>query len=229
KFLDEISEEACEIGAVNVIVNRGGKLIGHNTDCFGAMEALRTGIKKQESRVMQQPPGRKVVVRGGAQQTAAGSKEMHRRWLLNKRAVVLGAGGAARAVIYGLKRAGARVLILNRTLAHAKKLAKDFGCRFGNLQDFDPAKCDILINTTSVGMWPKTSQTPLPYLTELYPKNKLPRPLVMDIIYRPRITKLLCDAKRAGCQIIIGDKMFLGQAAKSFDLWTGRKPGFMKL
>lgn len=196
RFLDGVSVEARKIGAVNAIVNRGGKLIGHNTDCFGAMEALK---------------------QNGA------------RRLEGKRAVVLGAGGAARAIIYGLKRAGAHVLVLNRTLAHAKKLAKEFRCQSGNLKDFDPAKCDILISTTSVGMWPKTSLSPLPNLLKFYSKNKLSRPFVMDIIYRPHITKLLRDAKRAGCQIITGDHMFLAQAAKSFELWTGRKSGLMKL
>lgn len=189
KFLDEVSLEGRKIGAVNTIVNRGGKLIGYNTDVFGAISALKHGYAKS---------------------------------LRGKKAVVLGAGGAARAVVFGLKKAGAKVLILNRTLLHAKKLARDFGCKSGKPEDFDPANCEILINTTSVGMWPKSRVTPLPHFAiQLSGASK--KPVVMDIVYRPRITKLLRDAKKAGCKIITGDHMFLGQAAKAFQLWTGRK------
>ncbi|MBI2638242.1 shikimate dehydrogenase [Candidatus Peregrinibacteria bacterium] len=176
KYLDRVSPEAKKIGAVNTIVNREGKLIGYNTDVFGAMFSLQ---------------------------------KIGRVALRNKKVMVLGAGGAARAVVHGLKKAGASVTILNRTLAHAKKLASDFRCAYAALKDFQ--KCtsrglDILINTTSVGMWPN-----------------------MDIIYRPRITQLLRDAKAAGCKIITGDHMFLAQAAKSFELWTGARPKFPKL
>lgn len=198
KYLDEVSDEARKIGAVNVIVNGGGKLIGHNTDVYGAISALKTGAK---------------ILKG-------------------KNVVVLGAGGAARAVVYGLKKAGAHILILNRTLAHAKKLALDFKCEFDGLQNFAINKCDILINTTSVGMWEEKvkgqrskvkslykNATPLPDLKkQLAATQKLP--IVMDIIYRPRMTKFLRDAKSAGCKIITGDKMFLAQAEKSFRLWT---------
>ncbi len=183
KYLDKISEEARKIGAVNVIVNKKGKLIGYNTDVFGAMAALKTGIKS----------------------------------LRGKRAIVLGAGGAARAVVYGLKKAGAYVTILNRTLARAKKLARDFKCEFGGLEDFAP--CDILINTTSVGMWPNIKVTPFPDLKKQIASAQK-RPVVMDIIYRPHITKFLRDAKSAGCRIITGDKMFYAQAAKTFKIWT---------
>jgi shikimate dehydrogenase len=197
KYLDRVSPEAKKIGAVNTIVNRGGKLIGYNTDVYGAMEALRAH-------------------RGA--QTAKG------KFLNGQKVVVLGAGGAARAVVYGLKKAGARVVILNRTLSHAKKLAKEFGCAYAALS---PGRLpsDLLINTTSVGMWPKTKQTPL-LLSPAISSYDL---CVFDIIYRPRITQLLRDAKRAGCKIITGDCMFFAQAAKSFELWTGTRPKFTKL
>lgn len=199
RFLDKLSPEAKKIGAVNVIVNKGGKLIGHNTDVFGAMIALKNLTKK----------------------------------LRGKNAIVLGAGGAARAIVYGLKKAGAKVTVLNRTISRAKKLAQDFklsgaGNRgYGSPKDLDPAQCDILINATSVGMWPQKAQTPLPNFSTFFnshPSPLIPHPLiVMDIIYRPRMTQFLRDAKHAGCRIITGDKMFLAQAAKSFELWTGKK------
>ena len=190
RYLDEVSAEAQKIEAVNTIVHRRGKLIGYNTDVFGAMGALKKYTK-----------------------------------LKGKKAVVLGAGGAARAIIYGLKKAGARVKILNRTVSHAQKLARVFGCQYGKLEDFSPTDCDVLINTTSVGMWPKMAETPLPDLLEKIAALSMKRkkPLVMDIVYRPRLTKLLRDAKKAGCPIITGDEMFLAQAVQSFKLWTKEK------
>ncbi len=186
KYLDSISPEAKKIGAVNAIVNRGGKLTGYNTDVFGAMFALQ---------------------------------KIGRVFLRRKKVIVLGAGGAARAVVYGLKKAGARVTILNRTLVHAKKLAADFRCAYRGLKNFGKKPCDVLINTTSVGMWPHIKQTPLPSMVILSLSKYDKKPLVMDIIYRPRITKFLRDAKHAGCKVITGDHMFFAQAKKSFELW----------
>ena len=198
KFLDKLSPEARAIGAVNAIVNLGGKLIGYNTDVFGAMSAIRKFFSKK---------------------------------LRGKRAVVLGAGGAARAIAYGLKKAGAKVKILNRTLLRAKRLAADFGCGCGRLSDFNPSGCDLIVNATSVGMWRSKAkyfeESPLPQLKNLL-RGLRKKPAVMDIIYRPRMTKLLKDAKKAGCKIITGDYMFLSQAAKSFELWTGRSSLFQK-
>lgn len=192
KYLDRISPEARKIGAVNTIVNRRGKLTGYNTDVFGALFAL---------------------------------KKIGRIYLRRKKIVVLGAGGAARAVVYGLKKAGANVTILNRTLAHARKLAKDFDCECGRLKNFKKiaaSSFNVLINTTSVGMWPKASQTPLPkFFAHWRPaaRQQIGDHFVMDVIYRPRMTQLLRDAKRAGCKIITGDHMFLAQAKKSLELW----------
>lgn len=185
RFLDKLSPSAKAIGAVNVIVNRHGKLIGYNTDVLGAMMALKSSVKN----------------------------------LRNKNTVVLGAGGAARAIVYGLKKAGAKVTILNRTLSHAKKLAQDFKCRFGAIEKNNFEQCDILINATSVGMWPHKKETPLPQLKNL-PRELKKKPIVMDIVYRPRMTKFLRDAKKAGCRIITGDKMFLAQAEKSFEIFA---------
>lgn len=191
-YLDVLSSEVSEIGACNTIVNCGEKLIGYNTDFFGFMDALKSG--------------------------GVGN-------LKGKNAVVLGAGGAARAVVFALKTLGAHITILNRTVEYARKLANDFEQNFGGLNDFSKLKCDILVNTTSVGMWHKEnknymSQSPVSLLS-LRGARQFGQelPVVMDIIYRPRMTKLLRDAKKTGCKIITGDKMFLFQAAKSFELW----------
>lgn len=218
KFLDALSPEALAIGAVNCIVNRGGKLVGYNTDVYGVMEALRK-VKRQNAK------GKSVT------------KKLKVSFLKGEKVVVLGAGGAARAVVYGLKKAGAEVTILNRTLARAKKLAKEFKCSYMSLRGRLPVgrsnlAFDILINTTSVGMKAKvknaTPETPFPGLFAAF-RAVQKKPVVMDIVYTPRMTKLLRDAKHAGCKIITGDKMFLAQAAKSFELWTGTRPKFMKL
>lgn len=191
-YLDELSPEVTEIGACNTIVNRGGKLIGYNTDFFGFMDALKSGDVKN---------------------------------LKGKNAIVLGAGGAARAVVYALKKMGAQITILNRTLEHAQKLAKNFGQNFGGLEDFNNLKCDILVNTTSVGMWHKEnkkymSESPISLLS-LRGARQFGQelPVVMDIIYRPRMTKFLRDAKKTGCKIITGDKMFVAQARKARELF----------
>lgn len=193
QYLDGLTAEAREIGAVNAIVNKKGKLIGYNTDVFGAMSALKTKCKS----------------------------------LKNKRAIVLGAGGAARAIVYGLKRAGAKVVVLNRTVGRAKKLAREFGCEYGVLQDFGRCSCDIVVNATSVGMWGKNKikdlkvlESPMPDFARIISK-RAKKPVAMDIVYRPKMTRFLKDAKKAGCAIITGDKMFLMQAAASFGLWTG--------
>lgn len=206
RYLDALSPEARAIGAVNTIVNRGGKLIGYNTDVFGAMEALgKIKSATQKSKV---------------------------KFLKEEKVIVLGAGGAARAVIYGLKKAGAKVIILNRTLSRAKKLAREFHCStvIASMAKQSIQEADIIINATSVGMWPKVSQTPLP---EFFAYWRLafdrPRSIAMDIVYRPRMTKFLRDAQKAGCKIITGDKMFLAQAAKSFELWTGKRLFIQKL
>lgn len=194
-FLDKLSPEARRIGAVNIIVNKNGKLIGYNTDVFGALSALRD-VK-----------------------------------LRSKITVVLGAGGAARAIVHGLKKSGAKVAILNRTEKKAEKLAEEFKCEFGHPEDFSAMECDVLINATSVGMWKEKNKrakfggiedSPLPDLHKIL-KTKSLKPVVMDIIYRPKLTRFLKDAKKAGCKIIPGEKMFFLQAAKSFELWTGKK------
>lgn len=143
--------------------------------------------------------------------------------LKGKKAIVLGAGGTARALVYGLVEAGAHVTILNRTLAHAKNLAQDFACAYGTLGDFYIyAPCDLVVNTTSVGMGDK-EESPLPGFLHVIrgaPVKTRKKMVVMDIIYFPHITKLLRDAKKSGCRIITGDKMFNAQAAASFKLWT---------
>jgi shikimate dehydrogenase len=133
-----------------------------------------------------------------------------------KRVVVLGAGGAARAVVYSLVRAGAEVTVLNRTLAHAESLVQDLG---GEARGIDKlpqffAQADILVYTTSVGLH-GVNESPIP--KELLRKGLV----VFDLVYDVRGTQLLKDAQAAGCIRIPGTEMLFEQAIHVFKLYTG--------
>ncbi len=135
--------------------------------------------------------------------------------LAGKRAVVLGAGGAARAVVYGLIEAGATVHVLNRTVEHAESLAKDLAAQgAGPLASLADLPHDILINTTSVGLRSDTSPVPAQHLRA--------DSIVMDIVYDPEKTRLLEDARKCGARPIGGKWMLVYQAAEQLRIWTGR-------
>ncbi len=190
KYLDEVSEDARKIGAVNTIVNEGGTLKGYNTDGVGALKSLE---------MFTDVDGKKVVL--------------------------LGAGGAARAIAYTLSGRVSELAILNRTEEKAVNLARNLanngstvrGMRLSvrNLEN-ELRDADILINATSVGMESNES---------LVPEHLLrPGLVVFDIVYRPLHTKLLRDAMKAGCTTIDGLWMLVLQGAESFKLWTGHYP-----
>ena len=128
--------------------------------------------------------------------------------------VILGAGGAARAITFGIKKKKGNLIILNRTVKKAGKLAKELKCAFGGLK-LSYLNVDCLINTTSIGMFPKVNES-------LVNKKLLKNTVVFDAIYNPRITKLLEDARSNGCRIISGVEMFVNQAAEQLKLWTGK-------
>lgn len=137
-----------------------------------------------------------------------------------KKVAVLGAGGAARAIVYGLKKENAIVTVCNRTVENGKKLAEEFALEgFVSLSDQKAIKnADIIINTTSVGMFPKKDYSPIP-------KSFLqPRHLVFDIVYTPKKTKLLKEAQAVGAKVVFGDAMVLATALPQFELFTGQKP-----
>ncbi len=188
KAVDEVDAFVRQIGALNTIVNRDGRLYGYNTDWQAAIGAVE--------KVM--PP-----VVGGSP-------------LRGKRVVLLGAGGTARAIAFGLKHKGAHTHILNRTVERAEQLASEVGCRWGPLENLERLECDVLINTTSIGMHPKVAETPAP--APLLRKGMV----VFDAVYNPPVTRLLREAEAAGCLIASGVDMFVGQAAAQFELWTGR-------
>ena len=189
-YLDEVTPEAQAIGAVNTIVMREGKSIGHNTDWQGFLTALSEGGFD--------PRGR--------------------------RAVVLGAGGAARAVVYALAHAGAQVTVLNRTLARAQALVQGSSPLFPSLPltlqtlKEQTTEAHLLVNATPVGTWPEVGKS-------IWPEDlAFPSHLtVFDLVYNPRQTKLLRQARAAGAKAVGGLGMLVHQGAVAFELWTGEK------
>ena len=144
------------------------------------------------------------------------------------RAIILGAGGAAKAVAYALIEGGVeRLVVLNRTHAHAQFLVDSFHSRknveiswvpIPNSKEEMP-ESDLLVNCTPVGM-SGHSPTETPLNASLFSKNMV----VMDVVYNPQKTRFLEDAQRVGCKTIDGVDMLVYQGAASFELWTGEKP-----
>jgi shikimate dehydrogenase len=193
-LLDSIDDTARAIGSINTIVNTGGHLAGYNSDGAGALTAL--------SDAGCNPAGKRVVL--------------------------LGSGGAARAiaVTMALQATPSALTLLGIIEQERTQLASDLASR-SRLRpvtaDLSPEgltaalqECDLLINTTPVGMHPKSDESPIP--SNLLRKQ----PAVFDIVYNPRKTRLLRDAEQAGCTVVSGTEMFLNQAAVQFTLWTGQ-------
>jgi shikimate dehydrogenase len=137
---------------------------------------------------------------------------------------ILGAGGAARAAVFGILKDGGIPVILNRTIEKGEKMARDFGCPFYPLSEIGNLKADCLINTTPVGMAPDRERSPLAR------ESLVNFRWVMDLIYNPLKTKLLRDAEEAGCMVLTGVGMFVHQGAEQIKIWKGVDPprAFMK-
>ena len=138
--------------------------------------------------------------------------------ICNKTFAILGAGGAARAAVFGIQQRGGTPLVINRTTTRGKEIARQFGCPFYPLSDIGDIRADCLINTTPVGMAPDKGKSPIEkkVLTNFK--------WVMDCIYNPLKTQLLQDAKEAGCTVFSGIGMFVHQGAEQIKLWTGMEP-----
>jgi shikimate dehydrogenase len=193
-MVDRLTEDAQSTGAVNTITREGRRLVGHNTDV----------------------PAFKVAL-----------DEMVGRQKMPRTAVVLGAGGGARAVVHGLITAGfVRVIVFNRHLHRAEGLVRFFGRSAAHMElkampwhesiiEVELSKAKVLVNASSVGLG--SDESPIP--GELIP----PDLMVMDLVYRPRVTHLLADAAAAGSAATMnGELMLLHQGAAAFELWTGQ-------
>ena len=142
-------------------------------------------------------------------------RPLQQRMSLEKaRILVLGAGGAARAAVFGLKERGAEVYILNRTAGPAQKLARSAHARVVKRADLKKLSFDVIINATPVGMG-NTRESPLN-------ENEIKAHYVFDMIYDPVETRLIKMAKAAGAEVIPGVEMFVQQAARQFEIWTGK-------
>src|ERR1700735_2465920 len=130
------------------------------------------------------------------------------------RILVIGAGGAARAAVFGLKERGSEVYILNRTAAPAKKLAHQARARIVKRAELKKLAFDVIINATPVGMG-NGRESPLQ-------EQEINARYVFDMIYDPAETRFLKLAKERGAQIIPGLQMFVHQAARQFEIWTGK-------
>ena len=192
-FLDEVDDWASTAGAVNTIVNREGRLTGHNTDGIGFLRALREGAGFEP--------------RGQA-------------------ALVLGAGGSARGVVYALARAGAaRLVIANRTLKRAQRLAQissDSGVPADAVALSEARNAasgvSLIVNCTSMGMVHGPDETGSPLSAADIPSTAL----VNDLVYNPLETPLLREAAQAGASTLGGIQMLVYQGAASFEMWTGQ-------
>ncbi len=134
-----------------------------------------------------------------------------------KNALVIGAGGASQAIVWGLRNRGINIVILNRTLSHAERLAKLNRCQFDTLDNARKyeGKVDLVVQTTSVGLYPDFDANPIDGF-EFTGKE-----VVYDIIYKPKLTKLLKVAEEKGCKLHFGAEMLIEQGKLQFEAFTG--------
>lgn len=137
--------------------------------------------------------------------------------LQDKNILILGSGGTAKAVGFGVKEKGGRLTVTyNRNKQRGENLAKELGCELVHCRDAGARPVDILINCSPVGMSPNINETP-------FPARDLKKGMVVfDSVYNPLETRLLREAKAAGCATISGSELFVNQAARQFELWTGK-------
>jgi len=204
-FLDELSPEAVAIGAVNTVVCKGNKLVGENYDCPAFQADLAACLER------------------------AGMEGLDRR--VERNALVLGAGGSARAVVFGLLKDGWQVLVAARRLEQAHALASAFAkssnlsvCRLIDLATHKLEGIHLIVNTTPLGMYPDNSTSAWPAGLGLPP-----RALVYDLVYNPTETILMARARMAGLPTANGLGMLARQAALSFQAWTGKTPDWQAM
>ena len=184
---EKVDELSRRIGAINTIrIDPDARLEGWNTDYAAAIDALCAAM------------------------------HIGREDLAGRTVAVVGAGGAARAIVAALAHYRAAVAIYNRTVARGEKLAGEFGAAAFGLDAMDDLDAEILINCTSVGMHPNVDETPVAA------RALSGVGVVFDTIYNPLETRLLREARAAGCTCVSGLDMFVNQAVAQFEIWTGQ-------
>lgn len=185
-FLNEVSESAKQIGAVNTVKIVNDKLYGYNTDGDGFLRQLK---------------GDKVNVK-------------------NSTIKIVGAGGSTMSIVYALVSTGCKdITLYNRTVENAQKIASKFSNVTAlSIDEFNATGCDILINTTSVGLSPNNDKSPVDNLYGISPKT-----VVYDLIYSPPITRFMKMAMEKGCRAHNGYKMLIYQGLIADEIWFDRK------
>ena len=193
EFLDETAPDAAIVGAVNTVRREGDRLIGENTDGKGFLRGLRADAHID-------PKG--------------------------KRAVVLGAGGASRAIVTELALAGAAdVLVVNRSVERGARMTAELASRTKAPIRFEawrgvyrvPESADVLVNATSIGLYPDSDAMPPVDLG-----GASPGLLVCDAVFNPPETRLLAAARARGLAVLDGLSMLVYQGVIGFELWTGQ-------
>lgn len=172
-YLDELSEEAAKIGAVNTIVWKDSKLIGYNTDYFGFLKTIFGSLEKQHSK-----------------------------------ALILGTGGASKAVKYALESLSIQTKYVSRTKNETNLSYKEIDKTI-----MDEYK--VIINCSPLGTFPKVSECPgIPY------QYVTSEHLMYDLVYNPPLTKFLAQGKHQGASVINGYQMLIEQALKAWEIWN---------
>jgi 3-dehydroquinate dehydratase/shikimate dehydrogenase len=189
QLMDETDELCKRVGALNTVVIRNGRRMGYNTDVAAAVGSIEDAAARAGFDSLRECTG-----------------------------LLVGAGGAARAIGHGLVESVARLVVANRTESRGRKLAAELDCDFSPLDRMEEVDADIIINSTSVGMSPETDATPVPA------HMLKPGIVVFDAVYNPIRTRLLREADEAGCVTASGFNWFVAQAAAQFELWTQQEP-----
>jgi shikimate dehydrogenase len=173
-LLDELSEEASSIGAVNVIQFKNGKTIGHNSDAFGFHQSIKPFLTN-----------------------------------LHERALIIGTGGASKAVDYVFKSLGIDTITISRNPVGDKQFGYD------DINNHMLNACKVVVHCTPIGTFPNEEdviQFPFEFLTKDH--------LVVDLIYNPEKTKFLRLAQEQGATILNGESMLQQQALKAWEIWN---------
>jgi shikimate dehydrogenase len=173
-FLDELSQEASEIGAANVVQFHEEKRIGHNSDAFGFHQSIKPFLTNQ-----------------------------------HERALIIGTGGASKAVAYVLKRIGIDVFFISRN----PNGVYQYG--YSDINEHMVKSCKLIVHTTPIGTFPNTNESidfPFQFLTSDH--------LVVDLVYNPPLSKFLLNSKDMGAVTLNGHSMLEQQALKAWEIWN---------
>jgi len=192
KHATHVDDLVKSIGAANTLSFTAAGITAANTDASAAVESLAAALQ--------------------------GDDQVEAEGLGLKTTLVLGAGGAARAVAFGLKKKGVEVTVTSRTVDRARKIAAEVGCKSVEWAARHRMPYDCIVNATPVGMHPNVDESP-------YDKEHLrPYMVVFDTVYNPENTLLIKEARGAGCRTVTGVEMFVRQAAIQYRIWNGAEP-----